>query len=439
MEYNYGTRLYVWKDIAGACLSADIAVVVTADDVPHYCVVSFIQHPCLVGAYLGIWGTEQVGLDHVSCNVYIPYVVTGIHSPSLYMAVRVVANCMPPALYLLKQFGEHLNVLSYAEECGLGIILVQKVKYPRGDFRPWPVIKSEENAILFVGKIPDESREQSSDDFWRLDSHICNVYVGKSNNKKLPLHNIFLSMYGIVTNIRTALFLLCFLLFAGCAEKDIIGEKEMSELLADMLLADQSLVTKFNLMNQKDSILIYPSIMRKHGVTAEQYEAAVKYYLDDGDSYLNIVKETKRILSDKEKELSEIMKLEAEERDSRTINAWWAIDTLKAISPDKLKYYPYLRSLRWLVLSEDNNGEWMMTEPAIEDIPQNPQWWMNTLVPPQREFHEFIILGVDKREEKLDSTDKNKEIKSNEKVGRKLSGNTKLRRAAAEKRLPSFE
>ena len=29
--------------------------------------------------------------------------------------------------------------------------------------------------------------------------------------------------------------------------------------------------------------------------------------------------------------------------------ALWAIDTLKAISPDKLKYYPYLRSLRWLV------------------------------------------------------------------------------------------
>lgn len=246
-------------------------------------------------------------------------------------------------------------------------------------------------------------------------------------------------MYGIVTNIRTALFLLCFLLFAGCADKDIIGEREMSELLADMLLADQSLETKFSLMNQQDSILIYPSIMRKHGVTAEQYEASVKYYLDEGDSYLKIVKDTRQILSDKEKELSEIMKIEAEERISRTINPWWAIDTLKTISPRKLKYYPYLRSLRWLVLTEDNPREWMMTEPAMEDIPQNSQWWMNTLVPPQREFHELIILGVDKRDEKLDSIDKNKEIKSDEKVSRKLSGNIKLRRAASEKRLPSFE
>ena len=213
----------------------------------------------------------------------------------------------------------------------------------------------------------------------------------------------------------------------------------MSVLLADMLLADQSLETNFNLMNQKDSILIYPSIMKKYGVTVGQYEASVKYYMNDGDAYLKIVKETKKILSDKEKELSEIMKLEQDEKDSRTIHPWWAIDTLKTISPDKLKFYPYLRSLRWLVLTEDNPREWKMMDDAVEDIPQNSQWWMNTLVPPQREYYEFMLYGVDRKNEKIESIDKNKEIKSNEKVGRKLSGNTKLRRTAGEKRLPSVE
>ena len=246
-------------------------------------------------------------------------------------------------------------------------------------------------------------------------------------------------MYGIGTNIRTALVLLCFILLAGCAGKDIIEEKKMSVLLADMLLADQSLETNFNLMNQKDSILIYPSIMKKYGVTVGQYEASVKYYMNEGDAYLKIVKETKKILSDKEKELSNIMKLEQDEKDSRTIHPWWAIDTLKTISPDKLKFYPYLRSLRWLVLTEDNPREWKMMDDAVEDIPQNSQWWMNTLVPPQREYYEFMLYGVDRKNEKIESIDKNKEIKSNEKVGRKLSGNTKLRRAAGEKRLPSVE
>ena len=243
-------------------------------------------------------------------------------------------------------------------------------------------------------------------------------------------------MYSIGNNIRTALVLLCFIFLAGCAGRDIIEEKKMSLLLADMLLADQSLESNFNLMNQKDSILIYPSIMRKHGVTVEQYETSVKYYMDEGDAYLKIVKQTRSILSDKEKALNEIMKKEVEEREKRTIHPWWAIDTLKNISPDKLKFYPHLRSLRWLVLTEDNPREWKMSDPTVEDIPQNSQWWMNTLVPPQRKYYEFMLYGTDKR---IESIDKNKENKRNEKVGRKLSGNPKLKRAAIEKRIPTVE
>ena len=246
-------------------------------------------------------------------------------------------------------------------------------------------------------------------------------------------------MYGIINSIRTALVLLCFILFAGCTGKDIIEEKKMSMLLADMLVADQSLDSKFNLSNQKDSILIYPSIMRKYGVTVEQYETSVKFYMNDGDAYLKIVKQTKKILSDKEMALSALIKKDDGEKKSRAIEPWWAIDTLKKISPDKLKYYPHLRSLRWLVLTEDNPREWKMMDSAVVDIPQNPQWWINTLVPPQREFYEFMLYGIDKREKKTESIDKNKENKSNEKIGRKLSGNPKLRRAAIEKRIPTVE
>ena len=87
MEYNYGTRFNIRDYIAGACLSADVAVIVAADDVPHYCVVSFMQDPCLVGTYPGIRRAEQVGFYHVTCNINIPYIVSGIHAPSLYMAV----------------------------------------------------------------------------------------------------------------------------------------------------------------------------------------------------------------------------------------------------------------------------------------------------------------------------------------------------------------
>lgn len=87
MEYNYGTRFNIRDYITGAGLSADVAVIVAADDVPHYCVVPFVQYPCLVGTYAGIRWAEQIGFYHVTGNVYIPYIVTCVHTPSLYMAV----------------------------------------------------------------------------------------------------------------------------------------------------------------------------------------------------------------------------------------------------------------------------------------------------------------------------------------------------------------
>ena len=96
-------------------------------------------------------------------------------------------------------------------------------------------------------------------------------------------------MYRIGNIVRTAFGAVCLMLLAGCAAKGIIGRKEMTRLLADMYLADQALEVKPALMLQKDSILVYPAIMDRHGVTLEEYEASMKYYMDDGDSYLQIL------------------------------------------------------------------------------------------------------------------------------------------------------
>lgn len=60
VEDDYGAGLKVGDYVAGAGVAVDVAVVVPADDVPHYVVVSFIQDPCLVGTYAGIWGAEEV-------------------------------------------------------------------------------------------------------------------------------------------------------------------------------------------------------------------------------------------------------------------------------------------------------------------------------------------------------------------------------------------
>lgn len=60
MEHDYCTRLKVRDYVAGAGVAVDVAVIIAADDVPHYMVVSFIQYPCLVWTYAGVWGAEKV-------------------------------------------------------------------------------------------------------------------------------------------------------------------------------------------------------------------------------------------------------------------------------------------------------------------------------------------------------------------------------------------
>ena len=60
VEYDYGTGFKVRDYVAGAGVAVDVAVIVPADDVPHYVMVSFVQDPCLVGTYAGIWGAEEV-------------------------------------------------------------------------------------------------------------------------------------------------------------------------------------------------------------------------------------------------------------------------------------------------------------------------------------------------------------------------------------------
>ncbi len=341
---------------------------------------------------------------------------------------------MAPALDFLKQMGEHLHILAYAEECGFGIVLVKHVKYPWRNLRPGAIIKSEENSLFFVGKIPDESGEEFSDDFWRFDSHIWDVYVGKNNNKKLPLRNIFQLMRSIGLLLKTALLAFCFSLLYGCGNSDVIKEDKMVDLLVDMFLADQAIDVKPQLLIQKDSMMVYPPIMEKHGVTIEQYEASMKHYLDDGESYIDILKEVKKVLNAREKEISALLKKDVEERDSRILTEWWALDSVRCMTGAELRYNSYLRSVRWMVMYNEPLGSWKVTDSLMLDIPQNAQWWTNNIVPAQRKFLEHFLKDVEKVEPKHDrimeqEKDILKEQVKNEKVSRKLLDNTKRKRS----------
>ena len=107
----------------------------------------------------------------------------------------------------------------------------------------------------------------------------------------------------------------------------------MVDLLVDIFIADQSLEYKPDLIVQKDTMMVYPPIMSRHGVTVEQFEASMRYYVDNGESYLEILREVKDVLYEKEKHVSQLIKNDVAERESRMLTDWWAIDSVRSMQP----------------------------------------------------------------------------------------------------------
>ncbi len=233
-------------------------------------------------------------------------------------------------------------------------------------------------------------------------------------------------MYSIGTIIKTALFAFCFVALQGCGNKKVIEPEVMSEVLADIFLADQVIESVPSLNIQKDSMMVYPEIFEKHGVTFESFEASVRYYLQEDDSYLSIIKGAKKILSDREHELSMMLKAEKKEKEYRELKSWWAVDSIRAFTPDKLSYNKYLRSVRWLIMKDEDLQEWKFMDSAIVDIPQNPQWWTNTLFPVKRDFKDVFKEELEKINQKREKSEKS--IVEHEKIGSKLPGDTKFRK-----------
>ena len=114
-----------------------------------------------------------------------------------------------------------------------------------------------------------------------------------------------------------------------------------------------------------------------------------------------------------------MLKKNQDEADSKVLKSWWAVDSIKSFTPDKLLRNKYLRSMRWLVMKDERLQQWKFMDSAIVDIPQNPQWWTNTLLPQTITFREAFMEEIKKANEPI------KKIEDNEKAGSKLHRNTK--------------
>ena len=96
---------------------------------------------------------------------------------------------------------------------------------------------------------------------------------------------------------QVACILLSIISFFSCSEreqkKDILPEKEMREVMWDMMRADQyvaAFLSKDSTHSKKDeSIRLYDEIFKIHKITREQFKTSFNYYTSQPDLFRPII------------------------------------------------------------------------------------------------------------------------------------------------------
>ena len=102
--------------------------------------------------------------------------------------------------------------------------------------------------------------------------------------------------FGVVVLIALAL--------SSCGRKArVIPASTMSDIYADMFLADQWVAQNSRSRRVADTSDFYGPIFEKYGYTVEDYDASVSHYLHKPDKYAKILKITATKLSRQEKRL----------------------------------------------------------------------------------------------------------------------------------------
>ncbi len=86
----------------------------------------------------------------------------------------------------------------------------------------------------------------------------------------------------------------------------VIPASKLSDIYAEMFLADQWLVSHYSERRVADTTLFYEPIFKKYGYTLKDYDASVRHYIEKPDDYAKILKTASLKLDDKAKYLRKV-------------------------------------------------------------------------------------------------------------------------------------
>jgi hypothetical protein len=97
-------------------------------------------------------------------------------------------------------------------------------------------------------------------------------------------------------------------LLPSCGRGRVIGASAMSDIYAEMFLADQWINDHSGFRTKADTTRFYESIFSKHGYSLKDYDASVNYYLRNPEKYSRILEKAEKKLRTTQKALEEFRK-----------------------------------------------------------------------------------------------------------------------------------
>ena len=89
-------------------------------------------------------------------------------------------------------------------------------------------------------------------------------------------------------------------LFASCAGRPrVIPRRVLTDIYAEMFLADQWLNDHKTERSRADTMLFYDPIFKRYGYTFEDYDASVRHYLKDPEKFSKVFRDAANKLKDK--------------------------------------------------------------------------------------------------------------------------------------------
>ena len=90
-----------------------------------------------------------------------------------------------------------------------------------------------------------------------------------------------------------------FCAFSCGGDGRVIPRKKMSEIYADMFVADQWISQNYRASRVADTTMVYQAIFEKYGYDSTDYRKSVDHYIQDPDRFARILRRTVLVLEDR--------------------------------------------------------------------------------------------------------------------------------------------